>query len=233
MRPTLPALLSSFALAALLSPAEGSAQVIPSPYQFIDTRHEAGLFMGTLSGNRGQLDLGPGGGPLIGGRYGIKLGSAFGFEASGYFVSTDRRVWDPEVEAEEDPILLGATNSLVGGLDARLRFSPMGPRTWRNLAPYAVVGGGVAMDLRRSSTLEEELSENAVFTFGPSLVGSLGAGARWLPGNRFGFRIEAGLHLWKLGTPAAFRTLEAQLGPLPEDEWVGLGALTLGASYRF
>jgi len=189
--------------------------------------------VGSAFESRGQLDLGPGGGPLVGARYGIKLGSAFGFEATGFLISTDRRVFDPDVEAEEDPILLGTTSSTVGGVDARLRFSPTGPRTWRGLAPYAVAGGGLALDMNRSSSLEEELSAAATFSFGPSFLGTLGAGTRWLPGERLGFRVEAVLHLWKLGTPEAFRALEEQLGTIPDDEWVGVGAILVGASFRF
>jgi hypothetical protein len=217
--------------AALLVPDPAAGQVIPSPYSFIDSRHEAGILVGALSENRGELGLGPGGGPILGGFYGIKLGGAFGFEAHAFLLDTDRRVIDPE--AEDGPETVGTTQSTVGVVDARIRLGPMGPRTWRDLAPYAVAGGGVALDFRRSALLEEEMSQEARFSFGPSFLGTLGAGLRWLPGDRLGFRVEGTFHLWKLGTPQPFLGLTEELGSVPDQEWTGFGTVRLGASLRF
>jgi hypothetical protein len=227
----LPSVSAFIALVALLLPAPAMGQIVPSPYSFIDSRHEAGILVGALSENRGELDLGPGGGPIVGGFYGIKLGGAFGFEAQAFVLDTDRRVVDPE--AEGGPVTLGTTSSIVGAVDARIRMSPMGPRTWRDLAPYAVAGGGIAVDFRRSSLLEAEMSEEARFSFGPSFLGTLGGGVRWLPGDRLGLRVEGTFHLWKLGTPRPFLFLEDELGSVPDQEWTGFGTVRLGASLRF
>jgi hypothetical protein len=227
----LPSVSAFIAVVTLLVPDPAEGQVVPSSYSFIDTRHEAGILVGVLSENRGQLDLGPGGGPILGGFYGIKLGGAFTFEAQAFLLDTDRLVIDPE--ADDGPVTLGTTSSIVGALDARMRLSPMGPRTWRDLAPYAVAGGGIAVDFRRSSLLEEEMSPEARFSFGPSFLGTLGGGVRWLPGDRLGLRVEGLFHLWKLGTPRPFLLLEEELGSVPDQEWTGFGTVRLGASLRF
>ena len=224
-------LACAFLVTWLAVPDRGEAQQIPSPYSFIDSRHEGSFLVGIATENRGQLELGPGGGTTLGGRYSIKMGAAFGFEATGLLLSTDRRVVDPE--AEGGPEFLGTTSSLVGAVDARIRFSPMGHRTWNGLAPYAAAGGGVGMDFRRSSALEEDMSSEARFSFGPSFMGTLGAGLRWLPGERLGFRVESNFHLWKLGTPRPFLDLQEELGSLPDQEWTGLGTILVGASLRF
>lgn len=216
---------------ALLLPGAATGQQIPSPYSFIETRHEAGALFGSLSVDRGQLELGPGGGPAFAGRYGIKMGSVFGFEATGLVLSTDRRVVDPQ--AEGGPEFLGTTNSLVAMVDGRLRFNPMGHRTWRGVHPFASSGIGLAMDVRRSSALEEDMDPQARFSFGPSFVGTLGGGLRWLPGERLAFRLEGSFHLWKVGTPRPFLELQEEIGPVPDQEWVSVGALFLGASIRF
>jgi hypothetical protein len=231
---TIPALaraLPALVLLLLLLPGTVWGQQIRSPYAFIDTRHEAGILAGMAFENRGQFDLGPGGGPMLAGRYAIKLGGAFGLEATGSLLSTDRRVIDPR--PDEGLVVLGETDALVGAAEGRLRFSPVGARTWNGLAPYLAAGGGLAVDFFGRSSLEEELDGDARFSFGPSFVGSLGGGVRWLPGDRLSFRAESAFHIWKLGTPRAYFDLEQELGPVPEQEWTAVGTILLGGSLRF
>lgn len=223
-------------LAGIVStPTPAAAQTVPSPYDFIDTVHEVETYVGYLTENRGILDMGPGGGPLVGGRYAIKLSGAFALEGHGYLISTDRNVFDPSLDDDSNLVLLGTSSSLVGGLEGRLRLTLTGDRTWHRLAPYLSAGGGVASDLRARSDLEEDhgLGNNERFTFGPSFLGALAGGTRWLPTDNLSFRLEGGMKLWRLGVPAAFRQLEFEDISVPEQEWVGVGTVELGLSWRF
>ncbi len=215
-----------------VTPALG--QEVPSPYEFIDTRHQAGFFVGAASDNRGSLDLGPGGGVYFGGRYGLELGGPFAIEGTAFLLPTDRNVYDPS-DPDEGLQLLGSTTSTVAGIDGRLRFTLTGNRTWNDLAPFAVVGGGLAFDLSRDSPLEEDLFGEERFSFGPSFLGVLGLGSRWLPTDRLTVRADALLHIWRLGTPEAFFQFEGEngLGSISDQEWTGVGVVTLGGAYRF
>lgn len=235
MRPAPLALTSSLplALAVLLAPVGLTAQDVPSPYRFIDTRHQAGLFVGVASENRGALDLAPGGGVLVGARYGIELGGPFALEANAFVLPTDRNVYDPAVEVGQDPIFLGNTSSVLAGLDGRVRFTLTGARTWRGLAPFLSAGGGLVTDLRRRSDLEEDLGSDEIFSFGPSFLGALGGGVRWLPTETLTIRLDAALNISKAGTPRAFLELADEDRPVPDGEWPGVGSLTLGAALRF
>jgi hypothetical protein len=217
--------------ATLPSPGQVSAQTIPSPYRFVDDRHEAGPFVAAVPGNRGELELGPGGGTLVGARYSIELGGPFALEASSFLLPTDRRVRVPGEGGGFQE--LGTTDALVGAVDARVRFTLTGARTWHRLAPFVLAGGGVAGDLYGRGELEEELPSEVSFRFGPSFLGVLGTGTRWLPAERITVRADVLLNIWKLGTPDAFLRRDDELGPVPQQEWTGVPAFALGLSYRF
>jgi len=216
---------------ALTGASALEAQTIRSPYRFIDQRHEAGLFVTGVSEVRGELDIGPGGGLAYGARYSIELGGPFALEASSFVLPTDRQVRVPSVTGVFTE--LGSVSSMVAGAEARVRFGLTGARTWNGLAPFLLLGGGVAGDLYGRRELEAELPDNVRFQFGPSFLGTLGGGTRWLPVSRVTVRLDAQLHLWKVGTPAAFLNRNEGLEPLPDQEWLGVPALSAGVSYRF
>lgn len=221
------------ALLAFVFALPAAAQVVPSPYEFIETTHEVEGFVGQVLENRGQLDMGPGGGTMFGARYAIQLSGAFALEGHAFLVPTDRNVYEPTLDEEANLVLLGNASSLVGGLDGRIRFTLTGDRTWNRLAPYLSAGGGAATDLSARSALEDDLAENERFTFGPSFLGVLGGGTRWLPAESISFRLEAAMNLWRLGTPQQFRALESDEIRIPEREWTNVGAVELGVSWRF
>ena len=210
------------------------AQIVPSPYEFIDARHDVEIYGGVALEDRGSLDLGPGGGPVFGARYGLHVTGPVSVEGNGYLIFTDRQVWDPR--PANAPVLLGEADMVLGVVDGRVRFTLTGDRTWRGLAPHATAGIGMAVDFSGRSALEEEASLFSPnrFSFGPAFMATIGAGTRWLPFERLGFRLDTSLNLWRLGNPPAFRELEDELGrPVSENEWASVGTITLGASYRF
>lgn len=222
-------LLLPLSLLGLATPSE--SQTVPSPYRFVDTVHDVNFLVGVASENRGHLDLGPGGGPLMGLRYSFHLSGPFALETLGFLLDTDRRVFDPT--GEDGLEELGTTSSIVGSMDGRIRFTLTGDRTWNQLAPFVQAGAGLVGDVKGRARIEEEMSDDARFNFGPSLLGVLGAGTMWLPGDRFGIRAEVVMHIWKLGTPRAFRNLEEELGPISDQEWTAVNALIIGGSLRF
>jgi hypothetical protein len=234
MRPHPPlaffSLLSAALMLGLCAP-RAQAQTIPSPYRFIETMHGAGGFAGVFSENRGSLRLGPGGGPVIGGRYGIELTGPLALEGGPFLLFTDREVHDPRgAEAVE---MLGTTSAVVAGLEARVRFTVTGRRTWRGLAPFVAAGGGLVGNLAGRSEMEADFEAQDQFSFGPSALGTLGAGSRWFPSERLSVRLEGVLNFWRLGTPQSFRQREELTEPPPQNEWTRAGAVLFGASLQF
>jgi hypothetical protein len=213
-------------------PEAATAQSITSPYQFLDGRHEVGIGLLHVPDARGIMQLGPGGGLQVSGRYAIELGGPFALEAHAFVLPTDRIVRIPTVDGKAiDDV--GMTDMTVVGLEGRLRFSLTGPRTWNRLAPFVSLGGGIvgAFDTRLEEELE--LPDDLRFSFGPSFLGTLGTGTRVVLSDRLSLRLEASTLIWKIGTPQGFLRLEEEVGPQVQQQWPGVGAFGAGLSYRF
>lgn len=229
------------ALGVALVPIGGdfaAAQTIPSPYRFIDTRQAASLVGGYMSLATGSLDLGPGSGTFVGGRYSLEVGGPVFLEGLLSYLPTVRSVIDPRRQLGDRSI--GEADVHLIMLDARLSFSLTGRRTWNRLAPHLFVGAGVAHDAGRGNAVEEVLLPEDVFRFGTAFTANAGTGARFLLGSRFMLRTDASLKLWQLGTPTGFDGPAKRPGdeedPLhapEENEWVGGYGLTVSLAWRF
>jgi hypothetical protein len=222
-------LLLNLAVGALLSPIR--AQTIPSPYRFVDSRQEAGVFLGTVRTGEGRFGFGPRSGMAVGARYGVDVSGPFGLEGGVTYLPTQRDLVDPR-RAEGDRIRGEGDASLLL-IDARLRFALTGRRTWNNLQPFVFAGAGGAIDLAGDPEEDELLREEDRFELGFSLLGSLGGGVRWMLGERFVLRGEAQLTLWQLDTPQGYLDTSLGFEAVQQVEWVNNGAFTVGLAYRF
>lgn len=223
---------AALALASVvLAPAAASAQTIPSPYRFIDTRQELGLFVGAVHADPGSLDFGPGDGVAFGARYGYQLAGPFSVEAVATGISSTRDIIDPV--ADEGSRAVGEADVLLGAIEGRLNFSLTGNRTWNGISPHILLGGGGVFDLSGESEADLAIPLDQRFTFSTSFLGSLGAGVRWLPTDRITVRADGLLKLWRITTPPGYLVLENELGTVEESQWVRAPTLTLGAAYRF
>lgn len=224
--PAILATLTSF------SPAEAQGPR-PSPYRFIEGKHEPSIFVAQVGERRGTVNLGPGGGTLFGALYSIELSGPFAFEAAGFLLSTDRDVRVPTAN-RTDLESLGTAETLVGGFETRLRFTLTGPRTWNHLAPFVIMGGGVAGNLVGRGDLEVDIPNELRARFGPTFMGVAGGGVRWFVTDELVLRGEYTGRLWKMGTPSGFFGLpEDVVGPLPTQEWIQVPSATIGVSWRF
>ena len=234
MRPRLPLpRLPGLALASalLLAPTPGSSQMIPSPYRFIESRHDAGFFMGVLKENRGTLRMGPGGGLVTGGRYGIHATGPLTFEASTFLLVADREVYAPTSSGGLQR--LGTADSYVGSAELLVRLTVTGSRTWHGLAPFLLAGAGLIGDFAGPSDLESEFRAGERYDFGPAVIGTLGAGTRWYLTDRVSLRLDGVFHLWRLKTPRSFLQQVTELGPLEEHEWPGIVGIVGGVNLGF
>jgi len=213
------------------APMATSAQTVPSPFRFIETRQEAGIFAGAVSAARGRFGFGPGGGLTAGARWGIDLTGPLGFEATAGVISGTRDVVNPAKVVGDQRI--GEADVRMGVVDARLRFTLTGDRTWHRLTPFVVAGGGLVFDASPTAALDAELEEDDRFQMTNSFFGTAGGGARLFLTERLALRGDAVFSLWKLKTPPGFSDPERGLTGVEEAEWVSALHWTLSAVIRF
>lgn len=232
MRPLAPVRpILALMFAALFQAAPASAQRISSPYQFIETRQEVGVFGGYLSADTGPFEFGPEGGLLTGVRYSIELSGPFSLEGVGSVMAGERSVVDPR-RAEGNRII-GTADTWLTSLDARLKFAFNGRRTWYGLGPYLTAGGGFILDVAGEDALDLELEEEDRFSQGTSFLGVLGGGVRFFPTDRLMLRTDLEGRFWKIETPSGFSDPDLALPNVERDQWISGWGFTLGAAWRF
>lgn len=225
---TLPALILG---AAILS-APAAAQSIPSPYRFIEKGQEGGVFVGFIDADPGKYGFGPKSGLTTGIRYGVELAGPLGLEGVATFVPTERDIVNP-ARLEGDRVVGDPAESALLFVEARLRFALTGRRTWHGLQPFIFLGAGLAADVRGNQQEDERLLEGDRFDFGTKFLGSTGAGARLVLGDRFVLRFDSALRLYQLKTPSGFQDPERDLGTVPDNQWVTGKSISLGLAYLF
>jgi opacity protein-like surface antigen len=221
-------LLVVAALGALSAARPAAAQVIPSPYRHVETKQSLNLFGGYPLTDEGKLELGPRSRALAGLRYTIRLGGPFSAEASATYFPSTRAVYDTVPAASGARRFVGDANLDLAMAAASLRFDLTGPRTYHNLMPYLLFGGGVAFDASRNQAIDAEVKPDVRFDFGTRFAGHVGAGIEWFATRRVGLRADARDVFWKLRTPKAFLTPDT-----PESQWVQNFAFSLGLAYYF
>ena len=208
-----------------------AAQTIPSPFRFIDTRQEAGLFAGGnfFVGN-GQYGIGPKESPYAGARYGITIGGPFSLDGVVTYAPSARDVKDPGESGEL--VTVGEADMQLLTADARIKFNFMGPRTWHRIAPFLLAGAGITFDLSGTQAADELLLPEDRYDFGTSFSGLLGAGFRWFPTTRILFRTDLTLQLWQQDIPPGYATRELLIDA-PESEWIQAWGISVGVAYNF
>jgi hypothetical protein len=223
---------------ALWVPAE--AQTIPSPYAFVERGMGAYAYGTYVFTDRGVIELGPGSGPAAGIGYAARVSGPFVIDSRIAFFPTSRTVYDveeaPPEQIRDDPraglVPIGEADLSLLLVDGSLRFDITGPRTWRNLQPYALLGAGVVFRLAADHSDEAELPETPDLRvrFRNGVTGHFGAGVEAHLTDRFTLRLDARSLFWRLHVPTGFITADRVLD---DREWVQTGHISVGAGFRF
>ena len=208
-----------------------SAQQIQSPYRFLNTSQEAGVFVASINPSEGTLRLGSESGLAYGLRYAIQLSGPFMLEGEAMYFPTSHAVLDTTVVDSAYRVLGTADHAIASGT-AALRVNLTGQRTWHRIQPFVHFGVGFAMEASREQEAVDLAPETARYEFGTTFAGLFGGGISWVPTNRLAVRLDARNLLWKIKTPAGLQN--SKTGQLmPTDEWVQNLGLTAGVSILF
>jgi len=222
--------LTIISLMVLVRPAYG-VQSNPSVFEFIEKKQESGPFVGYMRTDVGRFGYGPKGGLLVGGRWGVELGGPISLEGVAGIVRGERDVVDPG--RDEGDRIIGQAPTLITTVDARLKFSLVGARTWRSINPFLVFGGGMAFDLEGADDLDERLLAADQFEFGSGFFGTLGVGTRAFLTRNIAARVDGLFSLWGLETPPGFSEPERGFEAVESSEWASGLSIGLSLMYRW
>jgi hypothetical protein len=218
-------------VATLAAPVATAAQSISSPYRFLDTRQEVGIVFGDVSAHTVRFGFGPPGGTVVGVRWGIELSGPLGLEVVATTIDGKRDVIDPA--RAEGNRRVGGADARLGTVDARLRFSLTGDRTWHDLTPFLLMGGGVVFDASGNQPADTLVDASDQFKFGSSFLGTMGMGVRWMASRTVALRGDGVFSLWKLKTPPGFSDSTLGFVAVEKSEWASALHFTLSAVIRF
>jgi hypothetical protein len=222
---------AALSLCGLLLPAAGHAQSIPSPYAYLEERQELGVFAGYMNAGTGRFDFGPKGGTILGTRYGIELTGPLSFEGVVQVIDGERNVVDPR-RVEGDRVI-GQAPSTITTIEARLKFSATGRRSWHKLSPFVAFGGGIAIDASSGSELDDVLLPVDRFDFGTSFFGTMSGGMRWYATRRFTLRGDYVFSLWKIDTAPGYADPDLGFVGVSDGEWVWQNSFTVALLFRW
>lgn len=239
MRLSRTALLASV---LLLGATTAAAQTIPSPYRHVETAQSAGAFVGylwvdsniTLTDST-EAAMGPASAPAFGLRYSIRASGPLSVEGTLLVSPSERKLFVPEFINDSSAVIASETDvtvpSTIVSLQAGLRFSITGARTWRGLAPFVAASAGLVGDIRGTLNEEEdaELDEAEVFRFGPAFAVGAALGTDWFVSENTSVRVELSGQLWQMETPSGFLFIRAT----GQDEWNPVAGLSVGGAIHF
>lgn len=223
--------LCAAALVSIASTHPLSAQEVPSPYRFVETKWEVGLVGGYADLASGRFGFGPKSAMTVGGRGGIHISGPLGFEMVADVLSGTRDVVDPG-RSEEDRVV-GEADVLLGSVEGRMILTLTGDRSWHRLAPYVSLGGGMVFDVGSDQPADEILLAEDRFDFGSSFLGTAGLGSRLFLSDRLVLRGDGLFSLNKIDTPPGFSDPDRGFEAVEEGEWVSGLTLTFSLGYRF
>lgn len=210
-----------------LGPVTLEAQRVPSPYRYLETRHSPGIWGGYFIGDGGDLDLGPASAPIFGARYGFHLTGPLSVEANAGFTPTERSIF-ARATSGEGLVEIGPTDVYLGIADVALKFHVTGQRAWHGLAPFGLLGAGLALDFAGTDEREAAIAPEQRFDFGPAFAASVGLGSDYFLTEQFSLRVEARDYIWRLAYPAGLTASGAA-----ENDWTNNFAITLGGAIHF
>ena len=224
---------ASFAAALLLLPCAASAQVVgstpeQSPFRDIAFKQEITTFAGIYAAQADPAGVAPGGGPMVGARYEVRIGGPAQFTARIAHVWSERRMLDPELPPDTRDLGTKSLSLFLTDLGVSLNLT--GQKSWHHLVPVLSAGIGIAANF--------DEADIGGYRFGTQFAFVFGGGVRWVPeGKPYQLRVDIADYLYQTSYPDAYANPVSTTADPPitgsSSAWTHNAAITVGASYRF
>lgn len=226
LRRKVPTLVALSAAASLTASAQVGHLPQRSPYRDVYIRHALTYFAGYYRGGKDPARVAPNDGPMVGGRYAIRLGGPVFFTGRLAAVFTDRSVVDPALPPAQRRLGTTSVPLLFG--DAGFDLVLTGSKSWHSLVPAVNASVGMAADL--SGKIDK-----SQFRVGTPLLLSFGPSLRYVPGGNWSWRLDVTDQYFRVRYPESyFLKTGADSTFLPPDGkrtlWQHNWSTTLGAS---
>lgn len=183
---------------------EGDTLQIDTPYDWIPRSLRIGVTGGYLDTGLSNLRLGPQESFLAGLRGRTRVSGPISLELGALYGESDRFAVDPRLPQGPAPVDTVTSRWILA--EAAMQFALTGNRTWNDLHPYAILGGGFLVGVDEEVSDELAAPELSDLRHDIEIMPAVqaGLGVEWLPSDRFGFALEARDHLWRITTPEGF-----------------------------
>jgi hypothetical protein len=231
--------LAALACAGAPLPAASQEVGVPparSPFRDIVNHQSFTVFFGRFAGNTGAAGVGARGATAFGARLAIRLSGPVDFVATVGEAASSRRTIDAGGTTVGDSSRVTGTTKLPLVLaDLALSLNITGDKTWHHLAPYFLMGLGVA-STTRAVTDPGGFRVGTAFTLVPTL------GTRLFLGRDLALHVEVRDYYFKYTYPLGFFALPyagppARASLLPTSastgQWTHNLTLWAGLSYGF
>ncbi len=196
--------MTALALALAATAAPAAAQTIPSPYRFIDYRQDLALVASYIMTQRGPLDLGPESGLAGGLQYTLRINDPMALSARVLYFPGERELIDTTtVDGSVTSARVGRADMNLVLATARLQFTLTGARTWNSIAPYVIVGAGLAFEAGDPG--DSAITPTLRYRFGSSFQPQFGVGISGFLSERWALRLVLLDSLWQIETPEGLR----------------------------
>lgn len=228
---------SALLISAVASAARAQVGYDPahSPFHDIETTQEIVLYSGYYHAKTDVARVAPRSGPIVGAHYQWRVNGPASFTFDFARVASERQLLDPvqpkTCGANADCRSLGLYRWPLYFFDGTLAMSLTGARTFYGLSPELRTGFGLTSDFHEKPDLGD-------FGFGTRFAFLWGAGVRWLPGGRYGIRVDVLNHLYTVRYPGSYYqpaadTTQILTSSQRRSVWLNNPAITIGVSYRF
>ena len=206
-----------------------------SPYHDIRKGHTITATGGYLTGNGGDLNIGPHDGAVFGGRYDIRTSRTIQFGLALAHGSLERFIVNPFVTLANRRS--GPVSQSVTFAEVDLQFNLTGGKSWRRIAPF--VAGSIGLAFASGTP-----ADTSRYEFGNKFYIAPAAGFRFFLTERIHLRAEARLTFWKLNYPTTFQQEPVEEPGTPPNsnavltsdnlsEWTATPRLQAGLGYSF
>jgi hypothetical protein len=226
-------------LSLTIGPAAMVAQVghppQSSPYRDIRRGHTFSALGGYFSGDGGEFGIGPQDGAIFGVRYDIRTSRAIQMGIGVSYAQLNRFIVNPCVQLANRRS--GPVDQSVTFAEVDLQFNVTGGKSWRRIAPFVAVGGGLAF-------AGGTPADTSRYEFGNKFYVAPSVGTRVFLTDRLHLRLEARATFWKLKYPTTFQAEPVEEPGTPDDpnavipgnnltEWTTSSWLQAGLGYSF